>query len=205
MDGTPGTGSSGDLLPPGDEVLLRYRYPDGRFQAAFPMRVVRDEGTRLTCWLAPSTPIMYWACEDGTDPRHVPLSQRFSQVLTTAPRRWEGNGVLRVIPMDESYQVLHFWDDDGEFIGWYVNLETPKTRHNRRLDAVDWHLDLLIDPHGSPQWKDEEEALTAVSAGYLDPDDLAAGRAVGQRIIDETAVPHRHERFAPIEDVRRPR
>lgn len=109
-------------LAAGNEVLLRYRYPDGRLQAALPMRVAADEGNLLACWLAPGTPIMYWALEDGRDPRSVPLEQRFQQPITTAARRWQGNGVLRVIPIDRPFQVLHFWDDDGAFAGWYINL-----------------------------------------------------------------------------------
>jgi len=178
---------SGELLPTlsfGDEVLLRYRYQDGSFQAALPMRVVLDGSDRLVTWLAPGTPIMYWALSDGRDPRGVPLGQRFDQKLTTEPRTWQGNGVLRVIPANEPFQVLHFWDDSGEFAGWYVNFESPITRRGVRLDSVDWHLDLWIDPNGVPSWKDEDEALAALGAGHLKERELATARATGRRIID---------------------
>ena len=122
----------------GAQVLLRYRYPDGRLQAALPMRVVEDRADRLVAWLAPQTEIMYWALADGRDPRVVPLDERFRMPLSTAPRRWQGAGVLRVIPVQSTYQVLHFWGDDGTFSGWYVNFEAPKTRRGTRLDTVDW-------------------------------------------------------------------
>ena len=89
-------------------MLLRYRYPDGRLQAALPMRVVEDRTDRLVAWLAPQTEIMYWALADGRDPRVVPLGERFRMPLTTAARRWQGTGVLRVIPVQSTYQVLHF-------------------------------------------------------------------------------------------------
>lgn len=125
------------VLSPGDELLLRYRYNDGSLQAALPMRVVLDSADQLVTWLMPGTPIMYWALADGRDPRTVPLVRRFRQPLTTAPRSWQGNGTLRVMPAHQPYQVLHFWDDAGAFAGWYVNFESRKTRRGARLDAVD--------------------------------------------------------------------
>jgi len=148
-------------------VLLRYRYRDGTLQAALPMRVVQDDDT-LVSWLSSGTQIMYWALPNGDDPRSVPLLDRFNQVLSTGPREWQGNGVLRVMPRHEPFQVLHFWDDDGAFAGWYVNFEAPRRRRGDRVDSVDWHLDLWIDPDGTPTWKDEDEADAAIAAGHLD-------------------------------------
>lgn len=49
----------GGAFAPGDEILLRYLYNDGRLQAAMPMRVVQDVGGLIVAWLAPLTPIMY--------------------------------------------------------------------------------------------------------------------------------------------------
>jgi hypothetical protein len=164
-------------------VLLRYRYPDGRLQAALPMRVVEDRTDRLVAWLAPRTAIMYWALPDGRDPRVLPLGERFRVPLTTAPRRWQGPGVLRVIPVGSTYQVLHFWQDDGTFAGWYVNLEAPTRRRGTRLDTVDWHLDLWIDPAGTATWKDEDEARAAVAAGHLSERDLELAWRTGEQLI----------------------
>jgi len=165
-------------------VLLRYRYRDGTMQAALPMRVVQDDNT-LVSWLSSGSQIMYWALPNGDDPRSVPLIDRFNQVLTTAPRKWQGHGVLRVMPLHEPFQVLHFWDDDGAFASWYVNFEAPRRRRGDRVDSIDWHLDLWIDPDGTPTWKDEDEADAAVSAGHLDQADLATARATGFLIIDD--------------------
>jgi Protein of unknown function (DUF402) len=166
------------------DLLLRYRYRDGELQAAFPMRVVQDDATLVT-WLAPGTQIMYWALQNGDDPRSVPLDERFTQALTTAPREWQGNGVLRVMSVDEPFQVLHFWDDGGSFAGWYVNFEAPRRRRSDRVDSVDWHLDLRIDPDGTPTWKDEDEADAAVSAGHLDQADLDLARSTGLAILHD--------------------
>ena len=89
----------------GAEVLLRYRYRDGGWQAALPLSFAEDTADRLVGWLAEGTEIMYWAIGTGTDPRSVPLQDRFSGVLSTAQRRWEGGGVLRVIPARHSNEL----------------------------------------------------------------------------------------------------
>jgi hypothetical protein len=162
-------------------VLLRYQYLDGSYQAALPMRVVSDDGDRVVAWLAPDTEIMYWALPGGGDPRSVPLGVRFTSRLTTAPRRWQGGGVLRVIPIGLPFQVLHFWHEHGGFAGWYVNFEAPKRRNGDRLDSIDWHLDLWISPELVPAWKDADEAEAALAAGHLTPEGHAEGMAAGTR------------------------
>src|SRR5690606_4623255 len=127
--------------------------------------------------------ISYWANPDGTDPRTVAVENRFRQHLGTARRRWAGGGILRVIPLKENWQVLHFWDPaTGEFLGWYVNLESPKRLSDMAVDAIDWYLDLVISPAPVVSWKDEEEAAAAAETSYLRREDLAAAQAAGEVI-----------------------
>lgn len=166
----------------GEEILLRYRYPDGRMQAGIPLRAVEDAADRTAAWLSPGTEISYWALQDGRDPRELPLDERFQHPMITARRIWQGSGVLRVMPVGAQYQVLHFWDE-GRFAGWYVNLERPRVRRGRCFDSVDQHLDLVISPDGSTAWKDVDEAQAAVTAGHLPEADLVAARVAGEAII----------------------
>lgn len=164
-------------------IQQRYLYPDGRLQATIPMHLVRDEPELLVGWTSPGTEISYWATPDGADPRTLPLSTRFSGTLTTVRRTWTGGGMLRVIPLRERWQVLHFWDTQTrKFLGWYVNLESEKTRHESSIDAVDWHLDLLISPDFVVTWKDEDEAAAAAGTPYLRIEDLHNARATGEAI-----------------------
>jgi len=165
-----------------ERSLLRYKYPDGRLQAALPMHLVERNADRIVGWLSAGTEIAYWATADGADPRTVPLNRRFHQELGSVIRRWEGSGVLRVIPMNEYWQVIHFWDAAGQFLGWYVNLESRKTRTTHAVDAVDWSLDLLISPEFEVTWKDVDEAAAALGTPYLRDDDLTAAQAVGGAI-----------------------
>jgi hypothetical protein len=167
----------------GDEMLLRYRYPDGRLQAALPLRVVHDDEAITVGWLPNGTDIMYWALADGSDPRRIPLAERFRQRLGTAPRVWQGPGVLRVMPKNGAFQVLHFWDEDQRFAGWYVNLERNRSRTGSFFDTVDQHLDLVITPDCNAVWKDEDEAEAAVDADQLPRADLDSARVVGESIM----------------------
>lgn len=170
-------------LAAGEACLLRYRYPDGRVQAALPMRIVEDTAERTVAWLAPNTPISYWATADGGDPRALALSERFQRPLGTAPRRWRGGGVLHVLQPGRSYQVVHFWRPDGTFSHWYVNLETPAVRTGARFDAVDLHLDLVIRADGTAEWKDEDEAAAALGTPHLNADGLALARRTGEAVL----------------------
>jgi hypothetical protein len=172
----------------GDQLLLRYFYEDGSHQAALPVRVVEDSGDRLALWLADGTEIMYWSTRDGRDPRNVPLPERFTTALATAPRHWTGGGVLRVMLPATPFQVLHFWDEGGNLSHWYLNFEARMNRRGSRVDTVDWHLDLVIDADGSGLWKDEDEAIAAVNAGRLDQNRLAEARAHGAAILDDFAA-----------------
>ena len=167
----------------GDEMLLRYRYPDGSIQAAMPMRVVRDEPRLFVAWLAPRTPISYWATDDGSDPRTIPLERRFEAPLSTAPRTWTGTGALHVLRPGDPFQVLLFWDEEGRFADWYVNLERPAVRSGNRFDAVDRQLDLVIAADGEARWKDFDEAAMAVGTPYLPLEDLVAARETGAAIL----------------------
>lgn len=168
---------------PGDELLMRYRYPNGRMQAVLPLRAVEDDDRRTVAWLSPGTEIMYWALADGRDPRALPLEERFRHPLGTAPRVWKGAGVLRSMPAGAAFQVLHFWEEGGRFAGWYVNLERPRTRRGSVIESVDQHLDLVIDADGTASWKDEDEAQAAVDAGHLPSEDLESARSTGEGII----------------------
>lgn len=165
-----------------DRWLLRYRYLDGTLQAVLPLRVVLRAVGRRVAWLAPGSEISYWALEDGRDPRSVPLDLRFTGRLTTARRRWQGPGVLRVMFPDRPYQVLHFWDGDV-FRGWYVNFESPPTWTGPVVESRDWHLDLWIGADGRTAWKDEDEATAAVNGGHLRERELREARRVGEAIL----------------------
>ncbi len=165
-----------------ERLLLRYRYPNGRLQAAMPMWSVADDTGRRLGWLPVGSEVSYWATPDGKDPRTVPLDRRFTDDLTTSTRTWSGTDVLRVFVPDEPYQVAHFFIA-GEFAGWYVNFESPGEWSGAVVESRDWHLDLAISPDGTAKWKDEEEASAALEQGHLQADELDLARSTGDAIM----------------------
>jgi hypothetical protein len=146
------------------------------------MWTITDDGSTYVGYTPAGAQIMYGALDEGVDPRTVPLEERFTRRRTAAERTWHGEGVVRVIPRDDTFQVLHFVAA-GRFRGWYVNLEAAKTEVGHFLDTIDFHLDLWIDPDRTPSWKDEDEAAAALEAGLLTPEELAIARSTGERII----------------------
>jgi Protein of unknown function (DUF402) len=168
----------------GDVVNLRYRFEDGRVLGLLPMWTISDDGSTYVGYTPSGADVMYWALDDGVDPRTVSLDERFTRFQTSAQRTWFGEGVVRVIPRQEAYQVLHF-TEKGSFRGWYINLETVKTEHGPYLDTIDLHLDLWIAPDLTPTWKDEDEAEAALAAGVLSEEHLELARETGQRVIDQ--------------------
>lgn len=172
-----------DRWYPGDQIAVRNLDGRGRVLAVVPMTVVEDSGDRVVAWIAPGTPIMYWSMADGSDPRSVDVAHRFDRPFVSRPRLWRGGGVLRVLMVEDTYSALHFWEPDGTFAQWYVNLESTKVRWWAGLDTRDHVLDLFIQADGSHEWKDEDEAAVAVAMGALTPAEQATARATGERVV----------------------
>lgn len=52
--------------PSAPQLLLRYRYPDGRLQAALPMYVVQDSADVVVGWLPTGAGGWCWTPSTGT-------------------------------------------------------------------------------------------------------------------------------------------
>lgn len=76
------------------------------------------------------------------------------------------NHTLAVHRTGESYSVCLFWDETWRFLGWYINVEEPHRRSDRRIDTCDHHLDVVIAPDRSTwSWKDEDHLSAAQQLG----------------------------------------
>jgi hypothetical protein len=70
----------------------------------------------------------------------------------------------------------------GEFAGWYVNLETPARRHADGVDTTDLVLDVVVAPDRTWVWKDEDEMAERIGwPHYFDQDGADRIRAEGER------------------------
>jgi hypothetical protein len=108
-----------------------------------------------------------------------------------------GTYALRLRRPGPTHSILLFFDGDGEFEHWYVNLEGPLLRSAVGFDLEDHFLDLLVEPDGSYRWLDEDELAAAVAAGLLTAEDAAAARAEGERVLAEWPFPTGWEEWRP--------
>lgn len=92
------------------------------------------------------------------------------------------------------HSIWLFWDEDGSFAYWYVNLEQPLERTSLGLDVRDDKLDLVIAPDGTVRWKDEDELVEAARRGLVDE---AAVRAEAERVLAEPPWPTGWEAWRP--------
>ena len=163
--------------PPGETVLWRYTRPRHPSESVRPMRVVRDDADGLVAWLAPDTPVLRPVLADGTDLRAVPVAERFDVDRHGRANRldvWHGHGILKVAPTGVPWSVWLFWNADGDFRGWYVNLESVHERGDHEVVTQDHVLDVVVTPDRRAQRKDEDELAAAVSAGRFTAPEAAA-------------------------------
>jgi hypothetical protein len=114
---------------------------------------------------------------------------------------WTGAGVLRFMRPGDCHTVELFWDLDGRFVAWYVNLQAPLAVRGNRFDTTDWALDIVVDPDGTWHWKDEDEFEEAIELGvFADAGSAAAVRREGERVIADAPWPTGWEDWRPPAD-----
>jgi predicted RNA-binding protein associated with RNAse of E/G family len=91
---------------------------------------------------------------------------------------------LKLTRFGDAHSLDLFWDDaTGDFLGWYVNLQTPLQRSPLGFDTTDQALDVVIDPDGSWRWKDEDDLAACVELGLFTTQEAAEIRAEGEQVI----------------------
>ncbi|MEU6127825.1 DUF402 domain-containing protein [Saccharopolyspora sp. NPDC047091] len=184
----PERGARPDPAPqwwePGSDILYRFWRLDGSLGTVHPARVVSDEPDRLLCWVLPGTPIRITTSPDGRKPRELPMHERFSGTRVPALSVWHTTATLRLVFAEHWSSVWWFFEADGSFRNWYVNLEVPLGRDATGVNRVDGVLDLEVFPGGKWAWKDEDELDSALAAGRIDQLRLDRLRAEGERMAD---------------------
>lgn len=174
---------------PGEQILFRYVRADRAFWT-LPATVAADEPDLLALWIAPRTPIRRPARSKVGIPNLA--AGRWAVVDTT----WFGEGVLMLRRPDTSHALWLFWEPEWAFRGWYVNLE-QWWRTERGVDAQDNQLDIWVYPDGRWEWKDEDDLAESVELGIHTPEEAAAFRAEGERVIAEWPFPTGWEDWRP--------
>jgi hypothetical protein len=164
------------MLRPGEPALFRFVWPWKVFSAK-PATVVEHTLDRVVLWLA-----------SGTSTKAPP---GFRVAIPDLPAgkwphvdwRWFGSRLM-IWQAGDSHSVYVQWNDDGEFIGWYVNLEHPWRRSPLGFDTTDHLLDIWIATDRSWRWKDEEDLAKAGEVGIFTSERANAIRAEGERAIE---------------------
>lgn len=167
----------------GHEILYRFVRLDGSLGTVHPARVVSDNGECLRCWVLPGTPIRITTSPDGRTPRDLPLDERFAGKRVPALSTWRTHPTMRLVFERRWSSVWWFFEPDGTFRDWYVNLEMPLGRDSTGLNRVDGVLDLVVSPDGKWEWKDEDEVPAAMRAGRFQWWQMDRLRAEGERMI----------------------
>jgi hypothetical protein len=165
---------------PGQLVLRRY-FRASTYTFVKPMIVVGDDEAGLLLWMPAGTEVAGLRDEDDRTLHAVALDEMREPRLVR--RTWGENDVLLLMPPGAAHSVWWFFRE-GEFAGWYVNLETPGRRHDEGVDATDLVLDVVVAPDRTWAWKDEDEMADRIGRPhYFDRDEAAAIRAEGERVI----------------------
>jgi hypothetical protein len=157
-------------------VLFRFVWP-WRVFSAIPTTVVERSAQRIVLWIAEGTPVRW--------PRgqRLPIPELRRGEWNWVEAEWYG-GRLMIWERGAAHSVYVQWGREGEFLGWYVNLEEPWRETRLGLDTTDYLLDVWVDPDRSWRWKDEDHLAEAVEIGLFTPEKAEAIRAEGERAME---------------------
>ncbi|MEV0901908.1 DUF402 domain-containing protein [Actinoplanes sp. NPDC049802] len=164
-----------------DQIILRRYVRASRYTFVRPMRVVSDDDRGLLLWMPAGSEFAALSDADGRSPHDLPLDEMRQPHL--APKVWRDHDILVLMSPDAWHSTWWFFGKGG-FIGWYVNLETPFTRHDGAVDTTDLVLDVWVEPDRGWEWKDEDEmAARTGHPWYFDSAMAEKIRAEGVRLI----------------------
>lgn len=163
---------------PGDTVLLRSVYR-GRVRFAMPHRLVELTSETVALYVGPGTRGKRFA---GSALHQVDDLSMYDWSLRD--HVWTRNHALRLTPFDAAHSVDLLWDTDtGELSCWYVNLQEPLRPTPLGFDTRDRALDIVVSPHGSWAWKDEDHLEAATALGLFSTAEAASIREEAERVI----------------------
>lgn len=158
----------------------------GRVWRANAAHLIAERDGLLVFSSPPGSPAKY-PVEDGREVRMprpgVALADRVA-----------GQPALFLVRPGTRHSLLLFWEPDGRFAYWYVNLEREVRRTPLGVDYVDEKLDLVVTPDGLVRWKDEDELAEAARLGLLDEAEV---RAEAERVVADPPWPTGWESWRP--------
>jgi hypothetical protein len=171
------------------QVIVRryYRARDGLIIVQC-CRVVADDEQGLRLWMPVGSRNRRLVTVDGRRFDETPRPEWDASGKVLAERPTSRHGLLLWMPpvtrpVTAWHSVSWFFDPDGTFAGWYVNLESPAVRWSSGLDLVDHDLDVWVARNRTWRWKDEDEFDEATRDGAdWSADEAVEIRAEGGRL-----------------------
>ncbi|MFI6331055.1 DUF402 domain-containing protein [Micromonospora chersina] len=146
-----------------------------------PMRVVADDERGLLLWHPAGSDFARIVDADGNTQHELTIDRMREPRLTVLT--WTGYDILVLMPPGAAHSVWWFFRD-GDFAGWYVNLETPYVRRPDGVDTNDHLLDIVVTPQRRWEWKDDDELEARTGHPlYLDRATATAVRAEADRVV----------------------
>jgi uncharacterized protein len=116
---------------------------------------------------------------------------------TYVEHTWRDFHRLRITQWKRAHSLSLLWDAGWNFRSWYVDLQEPLRRTQLGFDTRDQALDVVVEPDGSWQWKDEDHLAELTRLGAFTSAEAAAIHAEGERVIDERPWPTGWEDWRP--------
>ncbi|HEU5108536.1 MAG TPA: DUF402 domain-containing protein [Micromonosporaceae bacterium] len=175
---------------PGRVVLHRHWHGDrlGLLKTAV---VAADDDRGLLLWVPRRAPMLDRKAVDGRGLREMSFGEWLRTPTELKRVAWNGPGVLMLLPPGEPHSIWWLRHEDGSLRWVYVNLEEPAVRWDdggsagaAGVDIVDQDLDVVVNPDGSWEWKDDDEFTERLAyPGWYWVRDEEAVRAEGRRMI----------------------
>jgi uncharacterized protein len=167
----------------GVEIVRRYMR-SGRILAAQAVRVIGDDEEGLVFCILPGAEREYPHALAGTNLADLPASERFASPWKLVRGVHDVPAVVGFMPRGSQHTVLGFYEETGDFRGWYVNLESGRRRWARGIDMTDVILDVWLPVGGGVEWLDEDEVEPALAAGVVTTPEIEAARAEAERALE---------------------
>jgi hypothetical protein len=169
---------------PGQTIVRRSVWDNGRISAVESARVIHDDYRGLLCWTAAGSDAAVRTTLAGESIRKMPLAERKLIPTMLSPTTWRETSILTLSRGGAAHSVWWFFGPELEFLGWYVNLEKPFVRWYGGTDTRDHALDVWVEPDRTWNWKDEDEfAERTGDEDFWTAEQAAAIRAEGEAAI----------------------
>lgn len=161
----------GSYWNPGDSATFR-EVLNLKVVCARPVTVVQDTPELTALLLAPGVECkisaLFLKVMAGNAPRASRWDEQSRGEWSMDDTIWRRLRVLKLMRPGDYYAVWVCWQhDNDEFVGWYVNFQTPFVRSPIGFDTFDLEVDLNVAPNLIWEWKDEAEYQEGIKWGVI--------------------------------------